>query len=58
MHLSPFSTNLATLKHTSNRLNIEKDPYIQSLCYQLSHKAPGTPDMCAQTRDCPLQTNG
>ncbi|KIK51892.1 hypothetical protein GYMLUDRAFT_251655 [Collybiopsis luxurians FD-317 M1] len=39
---SPFSTNLAALEHTSDRLNIENDPYIQPLCNQLSHRAPGT----------------
>ncbi|KIK51902.1 hypothetical protein GYMLUDRAFT_979842, partial [Collybiopsis luxurians FD-317 M1] len=39
---SPFSTNLAALEHTSNRFDIENDPYIQSLRKQLSHRAPGT----------------
>ncbi|KIK64422.1 hypothetical protein GYMLUDRAFT_161253 [Collybiopsis luxurians FD-317 M1] len=27
----PFSTNLPTLEHMSNGLNIKNDPYIQSL---------------------------
>ncbi|KIK51919.1 hypothetical protein GYMLUDRAFT_251677 [Collybiopsis luxurians FD-317 M1] len=39
---SPFSTNLAALEHTSNRFDIENDPYLQSLRNQLSHRAPGT----------------
>ncbi|KIK64433.1 hypothetical protein GYMLUDRAFT_240975 [Collybiopsis luxurians FD-317 M1] len=43
----PFSTNLPTLEHMSNRLNIENYPYIQSLRNQPSRKAPGTPRVCA-----------
>ncbi|KIK64570.1 hypothetical protein GYMLUDRAFT_161429 [Collybiopsis luxurians FD-317 M1] len=39
---SPFSTNLATLEHTSDRLNVKNNPYIQPLRNQLSHRAPGT----------------
>ncbi|KAF9067218.1 hypothetical protein BDP27DRAFT_1329174 [Rhodocollybia butyracea] len=40
----PFSTNLAALTYISSNLDIENDPYIQSLRFDLSKAAIGSPE--------------